>query len=48
MPNINMDCWQEKKNKLKEKFPHLKDPGLDSEVADVEQVISFILKMERL
>jgi len=37
--SITMDSWQEKKSKLKEKFPHLTESDLDFEEGKVEGMI---------
>jgi hypothetical protein len=37
--SINMLNWQEKKNKLKQKFPHLSEPDLNFEEGNVESMI---------
>ncbi len=36
---FNKETWQEKKSKLKEKFPHLTDPDLDIEEGKVEEML---------
>ncbi|MGA2298043.1 MAG: hypothetical protein ABSG15_10890 [FCB group bacterium] len=37
--SITMENRQEKKSKLKEKFPHLTDPDMDFEEVNMEEMI---------
>jgi hypothetical protein len=36
---INKLNWQEKKNKLKQKFPHLSEPDLNFEEGNIDDMI---------
>jgi len=36
---FNKENWEEKKRKLKEKFPHLTDPDLEFEEGKAEEMI---------
>jgi hypothetical protein len=37
--SINKENWQEKKNMLKQKFPHLSDYDLDYEEGKIKELI---------